>query len=548
MSETFNWFETDFIEDVEEFSSKDKKQNLFSKTFDFIACKSSLIFLFFIICRIILFVFDMNLNFKHYSSIKIFFNYATVMSGTFSMIVISCKTFAYILLNLAQNSKIENFIKIYRLLSILCWSIVQLLWIKFTQTQNLYSYTIMRQFFISIMITSLIYMVIQICIIILSVYFVKITLKHKLLDVDKTEKILECMKNFRHEVPSSSSSEHSTCSCKDVFCYDMTTIDNSYERRGLEEVDTKKTFLEIREPMLQSISDAKTLARDVFLKSSEEDDTLNFEKFSAIFSNTKAAISAFAYFDNGSDKTISKKTFHDTIISFYMERVHLEKSIDRAEQFVNIIGNILCVIALCFLLIIYLIIFGFPLKELFALTLSSAIVLNFMGNGLAKDMYYNLLLVLSHQFDIGDEIILDKTEYKIFKYGIFSTSLICENGGTIKFLNSDLWKKTIINMTRAPEKLLVFKFKISPNISNDKICLFKHDIYEYLKSRKFDYFDTFTLQSVTENNLGIDVVECCIIFKCKTFKNKARKFYLRIDITNLIQNLLKKHSMITEKN
>lgn len=544
MSENFNWFETDFIEDVEEFSSKHKQKFFLTKIYDFIACKSSLIFIFFIICRIILFVFDMNLSLSSLYYIKKILNLATFMSGSFAIIVISFKTFAYILLNLAQKSKIENFIKTYRLISIFCWCILQLFWIKLTQIENLNLYITLRQIFISVMLTSLFYTIIQIFKIIFDIHFIKVTLKHKQLDVEKTEKILEYMKNYRHEVPSSSSSELSTCSCKDVFCYDISSIDNSFERRGLEEIDTKKPILGINQPVLQSISDAKTLARDVFLKSSEGKDILYYENFNNIFPNAQTAINAFAYFDNGTDKTITKKTFHDTIISFYMDRVNLEKSINRAEQFAQIVGNILYVVIFCFLIFIYLIIFGFPLRELLALSLSSAIALNFIASGFAKDLYYNLLLLFSHQFDIGDEIILDNVEYKIFKYDIFSTLLICENGGTIKFLNSDLWKKKIINMTRAPEKILVFKFKMSPNISNNLVCLFKHDIHEYLKSRKFDFYDSFTLQSVTENNVGIDVIECCLIFKCKTFKNKARKFYLRIDMTNLIQNLLKKYSML----
>ncbi|KAK6090606.1 hypothetical protein P3W45_000329 [Vairimorpha bombi] len=549
MSDNFNWFENDVDAEIEEFEQKESVQTTFSKIFDYICSKINVVFIFLLVTRIIWFLFSIpSVDIFHVDFLVILVS-LLVITGSFSAIVAVTKILTYIFLNIGLDSKFEALLGAYRLLAIIVWCLVNLSWFKAIKSDIINQYYMIRAILSSILITAIAYNLTSVLMIIFDKYFVTKTLNSKLNDVERTEKILSLMKDYRYEISTTSTMGTPECPCKDIFCFDIQsgTYREEFERRGLSDVDIKKSYLDIPEPQLHSVSDAKTLAKDVYFKASDGKNFLSFDDFNSIFPNPQSALNAFLYFDNGIDKFITMKTFHDTVLSFYMERVNLEKSISRAEEFVSIIGTFLNILVFCFLVLVYLIIFGIPLKELLALALSSALALNFIASGMATDLYYNFMMLLSHQFDIGDEIIVDNIEYKVHEFGLSSTSLLCENGGKVKFLNSDLWKKTLVNMTRAPEKILVFKLILNPDITNDQFSHFKLEIHNFLLKKKFDFYDTFSLQSVSEERTGINSLDCSLILKCKTFKNKTRKFYLRVETTNFLRRIIDKYELASNK-
>ncbi|KAL0264011.1 UNVERIFIED_CONTAM: hypothetical protein PYX00_010965 [Menopon gallinae] len=371
------------------------------------------------------------------------------------------------------------------------------------------------------------------------IYFLQKSLYAKINQVDMREKILHAMKNYIYEIFEVSSSESYSRGCLDLICggyYGDSASDNrshiDLHHKSMETTEISDLFLQ--KPEIYNVFDAKTLARDVFLKASSDGNKLTFEDFSSIFPNKQVSLQAFSFFDTSNDKEISRKDFRDTIVSFFVERMNLERNIEIAEKFVEIVGDVLYVSMFGFLLLAYLVIFGIQLKDLLAFSLSSALVLHFLISGMATDLYFNVVFVLSHPFDVGDDVIVDGTDLKVFEIGLSNTSFLGSNGGKIKYLNSSLWKKSIINMTRAPEKKMVFQFTLDPYISGEvyqKLC---NKISKFLSLHHFDFHEKFFLESTSENFISIDKLNCRLVLLCRSYKTRAKKFYLRVEFSKFI--------------
>lgn len=258
------------------------------------------------------------------------------------------------------------------------------------------------------------------------------------------------------------------------------------------------------------------------------------------FQTSKFLYKHSLFFDTSNEKEISKKDFRDTIVSFFAERMNLERNIEIAEKFVDIVGDVLYTAMFGFLILAYLVIFGIPLRDLLAFALSSALVLHFLISGLATDLYFNIVFVLSHPFDVGDDVIVDGVDLKVFEIGLSNTSFLGSNGGKIKYLNSSLSQKNIINMTRAPEKKMVFQFTLDPYISTDvyqKLC---NNVSEFLNIHHFDFIEKFSLESTSENFVAIDKLNCRLVLQCRSYKTRAKKFYLRVEFSKFLNEAFDK--------
>lgn len=290
-------------------------------------------------------------------------------------------------------------------------------------------------------------------------------------------------------------------------------------------------------PIITNAKDAMILARDVFIRASTNGTYLTYDDFNNIFQNKQHADNAFTYFDVTKDKIITRSEFRNVILHFYQNRKLLESSIKKSLYFTGIIQQVIFTILFAILLILSLIIYNVAIKELLALFVSSALMLNFVASGVLNDACRNMIMVFSHQFDIGDEVLIDNSLLTVYDMGISITSFKCENGGKIKFLNSDLWKKTIINMSKAPEKLLVFTIKLPATLGSNDLNKVITLIHEYLLERPYDYFENFTLENTGHDSTGIDVLNASIILKCKGNKSRSKKFAMRAEFTAFLRNL-----------
>lgn len=537
--EDFNWYEDAAEIDVEEFEPVEKDRSQISKFFDILrktfnyailVCGSVYIFRY-IFNKYKMTILGVNLNMILQSIV--------IGCGSFNLVVLLAQIFHQMLKKLGFKVIEKRFKSIYRWLSVTVWFLLCLYFLKYVKEDlNIY-YRYVRSFILSGILTSTVFTGVALAMELFYESFVTSSLLAKMKEVDMKEKIISAMKSYRYELSESSTTDAPGCTFSEIFfgreteTNSDTNISHINLNRGDEAVIGNVCF---KSPEMHSLHDAKTLAKDVFEKATSQKE-MTFNEFADIFPNAQIAIQAFAYFDANDDRTVSRKEFKDTIIQFYIDRVNLEKGFAIAKGFVDIVNDILSIVVCGFLILAYLVIFGIPLKELLALALSSALVLNFAVSGMAVDLYFNFMVLLSHPFDLGDDVIIDSTNYTVYKIGLNSTSFLGRNGGKVKFLNSVLWKKTLINMTRAPEKVLLFSFKLSPDVNTDIFRNLKSRIHQYLKTRKFDFFEAFSLEAISEEAVDINKLDCALILKCRSYKTKARKFGLRVEINKFLREL-----------
>lgn len=426
----------------------------------------------------------------------------------------------------------------HRWISLGLWYGLNLYFIQFVEVELGDSLHVFKAYLQSGLLTSISFVVVSVAMEFFYESFVEKSLYCKLRDVEMSERILAAMKNYRYELSESSSVVSRECTFGDLFFFKDESDDENDEHIALKRKDKRVGSLYLKVPELQSLYDAKTLGRDVFEKAANGAETLNFDCFATIFPNDQIALQAFPYFESSGNHEILKKDFRDTLVQFYVDRINLEKSFEIAKGFVAIIGDIFTIIVSALLILAYLVIFGIPIRELLALALSSAFLLNFLVSGAATDIYYNILILLTHPFDVGDEVVIDDTDFRVYKIGLTSTSFIAPNGGKVKFINSNLWKSTLINMTRAPEKILIFDFILSPDIDVIKFQLLKNKLQKYLRERSYDFFETFSMESISEAATTVDKLKCRLVLRCKNYKTRAKKFALRIELTKVINELI----------
>lgn len=535
----FNWYEDAAEIDVEEFEPVEKDRSQINKYFDFlqkifnyIIIISGSIYIFrYVFGKDKMEIFSINLNIILVSFV--------VCCGSFNLVTFVAQLIHQTLRMIGLKTIEKRFKSMYRWLSATIWFLISLYMLKYIKKDlNIY-YRYVKSFILSGILTGSVFTGITLAMQLFYESFVTSSLLAKMKEVDIKEKIISAMKNYRYELSESSTTETPGCTFSEIFFgreSDGNSDGNASHINLNRQDEAMIGSLYFKAPELQSLHDAKTLARDVFEKATSQDE-MSFNEFADIFPNAQIAIQAFSYFDANDDRTVSRKEFKDTIIQFYIDRVNLEKGFDIAKGFVDIVNDILSIVVCGFLILAYLVIFGIPLKELMALALSSALVLNFAVSGMAVDLYFNFMVLLSHPFDIGDDVIIDDLNYTVYKIGLNSTSFLGRNGGKVKFLNSVLWKKTLINMTRAPEKVLLFTFKLSPDVNVDIFRELKNKIHQYLKKRTFDFFEAFSLEAVSEQATNINALECALILKCRSYKTKAKKFGLRVEISKMLKDL-----------
>lgn len=538
----FNWYD-DVEVDVEEFEPVEKERYKINYYFDLILSSCKYITIVSFVIFLIRFIFNQSGSIMGIKINTILF-VSTTFFGSLIVIVMVMEMILFIL-KITGAVLIEKRMKIfYRWASAAIWFMINLYFCKkFLKKEGGIYFEYVRSFLLSGILTSISFTIISIVMQLFYESFVAKSLDAKMKEVDLKEKIIAVMKSYRYEISDSSPSVSANCGCEEIFCMKGNQDLNSEDRGSHIDLNMKNEVnvggLYFKPPEIQTLYDAKTLSRDVFSKATSNGKELTFNDFQKMFPNTQIALQAFSYFDTNDDKSISDKEFRDTIISFYIDRINLEKGFEIAKGFVDIVSDIFTIVVCGFLCLAYLVIFGVSLKDLLALALSSALVLNFAVSGMAVDLYFNFMVLLSHPFDIGDDVIIDGEDFTVYKIGLNSTAFLAKNGGKVKFINSVLWKKSLINMTRAPEKVILINFKIDSDVSIDVFRELKVKIHNFLKSRSFDYYEAYSLESSCESANDLKTLDCSLVVKSKNYKTKARKFYLRTELSSFLRSALK---------
>lgn len=393
----------------------------------------------------------------------------------------------------------------------------------------------------SIIITCMTYILLSILMFLFEDNFIKKTLESKIREVSKAEKALKKLKKYAYDIEEEQQDEDVFCNLGGMLYLDLDSWSNErYDANSTNDPSLRN----LKEPEIFNVKDALKLSNDVFLKSSSSPYSMTRENFFEIFGDEDYANEMFSEFDINHSQKISKENFRNTIVNLFRTRALLTKSMVSICCFVKIIRRIVFALAFIFLTIIFLILFGARIKEMIALLVSSAILVNFIGSNVISDLWKNIMFLLSHQFDIGDEVIVDSREMVVHDIGLISSSFLLSNGGAIKIINSDLWSKTIINMTKAPEKILLFTLNLPADINKDQMNSLKHAIFKFVKDRPFEFFDTFVVGSSKSDNSSIKELETSILLKFRNYTNRSKKFTIRAEFTAYLRDFLNEKGII----
>ncbi|KAI5184795.1 hypothetical protein NEHOM01_0397 [Nematocida homosporus] len=377
-------------------------------------------------------------------------------------------------------------------------------------------------------------------------YFLASALKKKSKDVEIKERIINSMRDFCYD-ETGETSDDKLISCFLVNCFEDED-DDPNNNLGMEFVKGDMDNI-IGDLFTTSIFQKKQLsqheifclARDTFLKCSKDGEYITFNSFCEIFPNAQTAVQAFLYFDTDNAKKISKKDIRDTLAMFHYDRKNLQTTFENLNRFVKLLDNLATIVVCIPLLFLYLIVLGLPIRQLAALGLSSAVVLNFLISSVIKDFYWNASFILTHPFDIGDEVIIDGKDYTIYGSSLYKTEVLSNNGGKISFLNKVLGTKNIVNMTRAPQKLIHVNFQLTPQTTPEKFKELKRGLLVYLRSKSEIFYETFTIQSESEASCKLEGHNCVLIVRYKSINNRMAKLEVKLDLVRFLKDILQNH-------
>ncbi|ELA42831.1 uncharacterized protein VICG_00146 [Vittaforma corneae ATCC 50505] len=522
--EYFDWFDYHGTDDGK-IDEDSERESLFKEVFDFISLVFFIIFCISFCLNIVLTQFlhkslNVSTELTSYHLITPSWYLQARLDLRLFVFFMILLTFEYLQSTLFYGA----FEAIYRYLTIFVWMLFY--WFHLG-SEFVYS----RAICLSFVITSIVYGLLSLMMMFFEENLISSTLKSKIKRTNKTEEILKTFKRFAYDISQQPEHERHTSAASDVFSIDFNTI-VSY--CIVYDEGSSMQHSQIKPPEIWNVKDAIRLSRDVFLKAASEENEMSIENLRSVFDDSNIFERAKSYIDISRKKSVSNKKFRDVVVSFYYNRLSLAKSIKSQILFVDIIRSLLYTIVFAFLSIIYLIIFGVDIKELFAVVVSSAIALHFLGSAAMKDILRGIMLVLSHRFDIGDDVVIAGEEMTVYNIGIISSSFILENGGIIKLFNSELCNKPIVNVTNAPENLLIFTFDLPSVISEIKLNKFKKEISEYLKQQQIDFYDNFVLSSPGSSYTDIKTLKTTLILKCRINHSRSRKFVLRADITSFL--------------
>lgn len=476
--------------------------------------------------------------------------HVALLTGILSFLFLVTKMFvhcAFVLIkdNLTNNKLLHN--RTFRLeMTIGLWALLLLpIGIKLRRRIS-WSKTFIERLFVCVFITDLALILKSISVEMFKIYFLSTSLKKKAKDIEIKEKIINSMRSFCYgdvEEPT----VNTFVPCLMANCLNDSDEDSEDPNAniGMEfihgDVGTvigdifttslfQKSHLSQREIMC--------LARDVFAKCSADKEVVTFNDFCEIFYSPQEAIQAFLYFDTSDVKQITRKDLRDTLISFHYDRKNLNTTYNSLSNFIRVIDNLATIIVLIPLVFLYLITFRVPIKQIITLSLSSALVLNFLVSGILKDFYLNVSFILTHPFDIGDEVIIDGRDYVVYRISLYNTDMLGADGGKITFLNKVLCTKNVVNMSRAPQKLIQISFTLDPAITADQFKTVKKELLIYLRNKEETFYESFTIQSETESSCHLENLKCMLIARCKTLGNRMSKLQLKIELISQFKDIL----------
>ncbi|KAI5151134.1 hypothetical protein ENBRE01_1921 [Enteropsectra breve] len=368
--------------------------------------------------------------------------------------------------------------------------------------------------------------------------YIKKTLREKIKETGKTEDILKSFQNQCGHVMNGLDSSGPSISYPDLFLIDL-AFDSSSDDSHSYGSGTSIGKYSIKPPAVKCAKDALTLAKDTFNHLTGDGERIAHADFKKAFRSSELGEAALAYFDSDNSNFISRNEMRSGVFSCYKNRILLERTVDMARMYVSSIRRIVNGFVSWALLLVFMFIFNAPLHQILATCLSSAILLNFLARSLVDGLIHNMRMLFSHPFDIGDDILLDGENYMVERIGIASCRFRCRNGGSILFDNTKLWSMKMVNLSKAPQKLMIFTFILEMSVSTEKIREFKKLIQRYVVKHSFAFDDHFTLCCNEDAPKGLADIKVDLILRCKQHFGRAKTLVLRTECISFIKTVLK---------
>ncbi|KAI5173005.1 hypothetical protein NEFER03_1998 [Nematocida sp. LUAm3] len=374
-------------------------------------------------------------------------------------------------------------------------------------------------------------------------YFLTNALKDKVKEIEVKDRIIETMQEYCYN-ETEEEPEQSVISCF-LLGGCLTDADDSgniegtnANNREVQSVIGDLFRVSIFQKKSLTQHEVRALAKDTFNKCSSDGEVVTFNEFCNIFPSPQVAIQAFLYFAIDNSKAVTKKEMRDSLTRFHYEKKNLQQTYNSLVNFIQVMDTLATILFILPLIFIYLLILGLPIRQFVTFSLSSAILLNFLISGVAKDLYLNASFALSHPFDIGDEVVIDKIDYVIHNFSLYKTEVLEQSGGKITFLNKNLWNKSMVNMSRAPKKLIHISFQLNSTITPVEFKLLKKNLLLYLREQSDVFYESFTIQSQAESVCKIEKMDCVLIVRYKFTNTRMNKLELKIQLVQVLNSFL----------
>eukprot|EP00294_Goniomonas_avonlea_P011183 CAMPEP_0114547322 /NCGR_PEP_ID=MMETSP0114-20121206/4403_1 /TAXON_ID=31324 /ORGANISM="Goniomonas sp, Strain m" /LENGTH=386 /DNA_ID=CAMNT_0001731871 /DNA_START=703 /DNA_END=1863 /DNA_ORIENTATION=- len=195
---------------------------------------------------------------------------------------------------------------------------------------------------------------------------------------------------------------------------------------------------------------------------------------------------------------ITAARFQRVVKEIFAKRLALSASLRDTRSIIGQVDGILTVIALFFVIIGILVLFGVDVV-VFLLPLSSFfLAATFIFGNLTKNIFEGMVFLFNtHPYDVGDRVWVntgrDTLNMFVTEINILFTVFRQWNGHITYISNSQLANCTIQNINRADNNTEEFRFDLDAKTSDETLNLVEAGLKEYIDSHPGDWCDEFIL-------------------------------------------------------
>ncbi|EPZ31642.1 EF-Hand 1, calcium-binding site domain-containing protein [Rozella allomycis CSF55] len=286
---------------------------------------------------------------------------------------------------------------------------------------------------------------------------------------------------------------------------------------------------------VKTLQEAKKTAKELFqfYSANSGRDYLIEDDLKICFSNKKILQEAFGVIDTDQNGELSRKEFKHFIVNVYKEKGNITKSLVDVANAMSKLDRILFGVCLVILAFIWLALYDIAIQNLLTLIASLIIATNVIVGNSAKNTFESVIfLFVSHPYDVGDTICVDKVEYVVQKINLLNTIVKRWDGVIIYLPNYILSNSQIGNFRRSAEIRQRVDLEISSSTSWEQLSQLKTNLNSFVKEYGLDFLkidiypiETFSLELIKFSVIVTAKPTTDPVLKCARFA----KFLQRID-------------------